>query len=98
MHTVERLSPAQLLLRSPSLTHLCAAGACNSSLDLFTCSGMRTHAVSHRACGTNKTVSTTIRSCFKTTHFCIVHGRDPPTVRNTSPAIQTTRRSPIENT
>jgi hypothetical protein len=60
---------------------------------------MRTHAVSHRACGTNKTTSTTIRSCFKTTYFCIVHSRDPAhTVRNTSPAIQTTRCNPIENT
>jgi hypothetical protein len=75
-----RLNSGPVLHPSP---HLCAARACNSSLDLSTCLGMPTVPTSHRACATNKITSSTIRSCFKTTYFCIVHGRDPPTPSTT---------------
>ena len=40
---------------------------------------MRTAAAPQRTCGTNKTISTTIRSYLKTTDIRIVHNRDRPT-------------------
>jgi hypothetical protein len=79
MHVLERLSVAQLLLRSPPLVHGCAAWTSNTHLDLSTCSGSDTAALSQQDHRVHRTTATTLRGYFTIPRFRLLHGRDPLT-------------------